>query len=439
MTTPTPSAGAAKPQAPEQQQATLTPDPPFVADSRKLLKDLAAQLPATVTGLERQMMIGDIVGRLDESDKGKLRSLMNYFLMRMLSVNASDIDGGGYGSQGSIWFRVFGSKKPDKTMGQYTPDEMNFLIQSVLGERQRAFLYENRNLDFSYMLYLENGEFRRFRADAYFDLDQLALNMRAINNTIRPYKTLELHSNVTRMFSLAGTKEGLCLVTGITGSGKSSTLDAIIDANNHAVDAHIVIIASPIEYVHKSDRCIIRHREVGRDVLGFKDGAVQALRQDPDIIMIGELRDPETILTALEITDSGHKVYSTLHTASSVESIDRIIGETPPNEQERVRNRLADTLRCVMSQKLIPSLDGKRVLAKEIMLGLPSVRAAIKNNNTGEIYQMISEGLEQGMITMEQDLKRLYQQKKISLENALNYANNKRRIQQLLQVNPAES
>ena len=384
------------------------------------------------------MMIGDIVGRMDETEKGKLRSLLNYFLLRMLSLNASDIDMGGYGSGGQIWYRIFGSKKPDKTLGQFAPDEMNFLLQSVLGERQRAFLYENRNLDFSYMLYLENGEFRRFRADAYFDLDQIALNMRAINNTVRPYKNLELHANVTRMFSLAGTKEGLCLVTGITGSGKSSTLDAIIDANNHSVDAHIVIIASPIEYVHKSDRCIIRHREVGRDVLSFKDGAVQALRQDPDIIMIGELRDPETILTALEITDSGHKVYSTMHTASAVESIDRIIGETPPAEQERVRNRLADTLRAVMSQKLIPSLDGKRVLAKEIMLGLPSVRAAIKNNNTGEIYQMISEGIEQGMITMEQDLKRLYLQKKISLENALNYANNKRRIKQLLQVNPAE-
>lgn len=189
------------------------------------------------------MMIGDIVGRMDETEKGKLRSLLNYFLLRMLSLNASDIDMGGYGSGGQIWYRIFGSKKPDKTLGQFAPDEMNFLLQSVLGERQRAFLYENRNLDFSYMLYLENGEFRRFRADAYFDLDQIALNMRAINNTVRPYKNLELHANVTRMFSLAGTKEGLCLVTGITGSGKSSTLDAIIDANNHSVDAHIVIIA----------------------------------------------------------------------------------------------------------------------------------------------------------------------------------------------------
>ncbi len=429
-----PAAAAPKPAA--APHLPLDPSP-LIAEATKILKDATNQLPKTVQGLERQMMIGDLLGRMDEGIKEKLRACMNYFLTKMFSNNASDIDMGGYGSQGFIWYRVFGNKKPDQTLGKYSPDETNVLIQSVIGDRQRSFLYENRNLDFSHMLFLESGEFRRFRADAYFDLDQLALNMRAINNTVRPIKGMDLHPNVAKVLSLAHTKEGLCLVTGITGSGKSSTLDSIIDANNHSVDGHIVIISSPIEYVHKSDRCIIRHREVGRDVLSFKEGAVQALRQDPDIIMIGELRDPETILTALEITDSGHKVFSTLHTASAVESIDRIIGETPPVEQERVRNRLADTLRSVISQKLVPSLDGKRVLAKEILLGAPSVRAAIKNNNTSEIYQMISEGSELGMITMEQDLKRLYMQKKISLENAINYSNNKRRIQQLLQVQAA--
>jgi twitching motility protein PilT len=146
------------------------------------------------------------------------------------------------------------------------------------------------------------------------------------------------------------------------------------------------------------------------------------------------MRDPDTIMAALEVADSGHKVLSTLHTSSAVESIDRIIGEVPPIEQERVRNRLADILRCVISQKLVPSLDGKRVLAKEIMVMTPSIRSAIKNNNTGEIYQMIAEGAEYGMITMEQDLRRLYLERKISLETAINFANNKRRMQQLLQA-----
>jgi len=412
--------------------------PPVITEAQKILKEIAAQIPKSVMGLERQMMISDMMTRTDETRKMKFLSLVNHFLSRMFLINASDIDMGGYGSQGYIWYRVYGSKKPDPSLGKYSPDELNILIQSILGERQRSFLFENKNLDFSHMLYLDNADFRRFRADAYFDLDQLALNMRAISNVVRPYKGIELHPNVTKVLSLAHTKEGLCLVTGITGSGKSSTLDSIIDANNHSIEGHIVIIASPIEYVHKSDKCIIRHREVGRDVLSFKEGAIQALRQDPDIIMVGELRDPETILTALEITDSGHKVFSTLHTAAAVESIDRIIGETSPTEQERVRNRLGDTLRCVISQKLVPSLDGKRVLAKEIMLGTPSVRAAIKNNNTSEIYQMINEGTDLGMNTMEQDLKRLYMQKKISLENAMNFANNKRRLQQLLQLQPTD-
>ncbi len=401
----------------------------------KLLQEISASIPDTVPGMERQMLIGDLVSKQSPAERTALRKLMDSYLLRMSKMNASDIDVGGYGSANYIWYRVYGDKKPSKELGKFTLDEFNVLIQSVLIERQRLFLYENRNLDFSYTIMEEDRMFR-FRANAYFDLDHLALNMRSINMTIRPYKNLEFHPNVTRILSLAHTSQGLTLVTGITGSGKSTTLDSIIDANNHTVDAHAVIIASPVEYVHKPDRCIIRHREVGRDVLSFKDGAIQSLRQDPDMIVIGEMRDPDTIMTALEITDSGHKVFSTLHTASAVETIDRIIGEVPPIEQERVRLRLADTLSCVMSQKLIPSLDGKLVLAKEVMVMTPSVRAAIKNNNSGEIYQMMAEGADQGMTTLEQDLKRLYQVKRISLENGIVNANNKRRFHQLMNLTP---
>ena len=400
-----------------------------------IVRDIVKSVPETAYGVERQMLIGDLVARQSQEERVIIKRMFDSFLLRMVDIVASDIDMGGYGTRGMLWYRIHGDKKPESSLPTFHFDEMNVLIQSILLERQRQFLYENRNLDFSYTIE-HNGEMHRYRADSYFDLDQLALNMRAINQAVRPYKNLDLHANATRSLSLQHTKEGLILVTGITGSGKSSTLDSIIDANNHVMDAHIVIIASPVEYVHKSDRCIIRHREVGRDVLSFKEGAVQSLRQDPDIIMIGELRDPDTILTALEITDSGHKVFSTLHTSSAVESIDRIIGEVPPIEQERVRNRLGDLLQCVISQKLVPSSDKKRVLAKEVMIATPSVRAAIKNNNTGEIYQMMSESGDQGMVTMEQDLKRLYLAKKISLEVAINFANNKRRLQQLLNLVP---
>jgi twitching motility protein PilT len=399
----------------------------------RTLQDVAAAIPDTVPGMERQMMIGDLLTKQSPAERTALRKLMDSYLLRMSKINASDIDLGGYGTGGHVWYRIYGEKRPAKDLGTFTLDEFSVLIQSVLIERQRLFLYENRSLDLSYST-VEEDKMLRFRANAYFDLDHLALNMRAINAVIRPYKNLEFHPNVTKMLSLAHTEQGLTLVTGITGSGKSATLDSIIDANNHTVDGHIVIIASPVEYVHRPDHCIIRHREVGRDVLGFKEGAVQSLRQDPDIIVIGEMRDPDTIMTALEITDSGHKVFSTLHTASAVETIDRIIGEVEEGEQERIRMRLADTLTAVISQKLVPSLDGKRVLAKEVMVMTPSVRAAIKNNNTGEIYQMMAETAEIGMTTLEQDLKRLYTMKRISLENAVVAANNKRRFQQIMNL-----
>ncbi len=407
-----------------------------MSDAKSVCAQIAAQLPETAFGIERQMLIGDLVSRSPLDHKTALKRHLDNFLLKMFEINASDIDLGGYGSHGNVWYRIYGAKKPDTTLGKYSPDETSILVQNLMMDRQRQFLYESRNLDFSYLI-MDGDKMHRFRADAYFDLDALAINMRAISAVVRPYKGLDMHPNVTKALSLAHTKEGLILITGITGSGKSSTLDSIIDANNHSVNGHIVIIASPVEYVHRSDRCIVRHREVGRDVLSFKDGAVQALRQDPDIIMIGEMRDPETILTALEITDSGHKVFSTLHTASAVESIDRIIGEVPPIEQERVRMRLADLLRCVVSQKLVPSLDGKRVMAKEVLLVNASVRAAIKNNNSSEIYQMISESSDQGMTTMEQDLKRLHVVRRISLENAMNFANNKKRLQQILNITTA--
>ena len=227
-------------------------------------------------------------------------------------------------------------------------------------------------------------------------------------------------------------RDGLTLVTGVTGSGKSTTLDSIIDENNGRVDGHIVIIAKPIEFIHLSKRSIVRHREVGKDVASFHQGVVQALRQDPDIIVIGEMRDPQTISAALEVTDSGHKVFSTLHTSSAVESVARIVAEYDKAEQERVRNRLADVLRCIISQKLLPKIGGGRVLAKEVLWVTPSVRAAIKGNNLDEIYQMMWEGRAQGQHTLEQDLFRLMKQRQIDRNVGMDYANNKKRLAQLL-------
>jgi twitching motility protein PilT len=248
----------------------------------------------------------------------------------------------------------------------------------------------------------------------------------------RSLRSLGFHPLIEHGFLFSRVRDGVTLFTGVTGSGKSTSLDAIIDANNEEFDGHILIVAQPLEYIHTSKRCIVRHREVGTDVASFVDGMVQGLRQDPDIVVVGEMRDPETISTALEMADTGHKVFSTLHTGSAVESIDRIVAEYPPVEQERVRHRLGDVLRCIVSQKLLPSVGGGRVLAKEVLWVTSPVRAAIKNGNTHEIYQMIWQGADQGMITLEQDLVRLVTLGDISMDTAVDYANNKRRFLSLI-------
>lgn len=396
-----------------------------------LTQPLIQRIPKTARGIDLHKRIGDLIEDADISLRVDLKEILDAFLLNMIKINASDIDIGGPGCAGRVWYRVFGDKNPLKIPKKIPVLETDILLHNVLLSTQRDVLLKDKNLDFSYSVNLSKDKTQRFRADMYFDLDHLGLNMRKIDNTIRPFKSLGVHAEAAKAVSLKYYKYGLTLVTGITGSGKSSTLDTIIDANNRTVDSHIVIIASPVELIHEPIRSVVRHREVGTDVLSFKDGAIQALRQDPDIIVIGELRDPETIMTALEITDSGHKTFGTLHTSSAMESIERILGEMPSEEQNRVRSRLADVLTCVISQKLVPSLDGKRVLAKEVLLANSSVRAAIRNNNVGEIYQMLMEGRDRGMNTMEQDLKRLYDEGKISKESALNYANNKTKMLQL--------
>ncbi|REL38233.1 PilT/PilU family type 4a pilus ATPase [Rhodohalobacter sp. SW132] len=403
-----------------------------LAPIRTIAAEILGQMPDSFRGMDYHEELGKRIKTLDDLKRKQLMSSLHSFLLYMRKNEASDIDIGGTGCNGKIWYRVFGNKSPLNLPEELSYKETDLLIHSIITDEQRRRLLEDRNLDFSYSLPTQNGEkAQRFRANAYFDLEHLALNMRKIDEEIRPFKTLGVHPEVAKALSLKYYKYGLTLITGITGSGKSSTLDTIIDANNRTVDSHIVIIASPVELIHTPKRSVVRHREVGRDVTSFKNGAVQALRQDPDIIVIGELRDPETIMTTLEITDSGHKTFGTLHTSSAMESIERILGEVPTEEQNRVRSRLADVLTGVISQKLIPSLDGKRVMAKEVLLVTPSVRAAIRNDNVNEIYQMLAEGSELGMTTMEQDLKRLFDEGKISKEEAINNANNKKRLFQL--------
>lgn len=405
----------------------------MIDEIKSSIAKITSTIPATVMGQDRINFLIDKFNTFSNDERFNFFKLFNRILTHMIEREASDIEIGGHGNEGFIWMRIYGKKERVNDLPKFTIDEFAVLIINILNENQRRYLIVTRSLDLSYTFYYERKQVNvRFRATIYFDLDTLALNMRSISSAVRPIEGYEFHPNVLKTLSHTYVKYGLNLITGITGSGKSSTLDAIIDYHNRVDPAHIVIIASPLEFVHKSNVSLVRHREVGRDVLSFKDGVVQSLRQDPDIIVIGEMRDPDTIMAALEVTDTGHKVFSTLHTSSAVESIDRIIAEVHPTEQDRVRSRLADVLTCVVSQKLVPTINGRITLAKEVLLVTSSVKAAIKNNNTSEIYGMITQGAQQGMITLEQDLKRLYVQKKITLDSAIAFANNKTRMQQLL-------
>ncbi len=398
----------------------------------EICKQIAAQTPDSLFGSDRIQYHIDQLNQIEPRERVAMRVHMDHTIRHMIHKNASDIDMGGRAGGGLVWLRINGEKKPDFSLGRYSLDESNLLILNLLNESSHQRLMSWKAADCSYELPSEKGKRqRRFRASAYFDMDYVALNMRAITEEVRSLKSLNFHPTVERGLLFRYIRDGLTLVTGVTGSGKSTTLDAIIDANNDDYHGHIVIIGKPIEYMHDSKKCIVRHREVGSDVDSFRDGIVQSLRQDPDIVVIGEMRDSDTISSALEITDSGHKVFSTLHTSSAVESIDRIIGEYPPEEQNRIRNRLADVLRCIVSQKLCPKVGGGRVLTKEVLWMTPPARAAIKNNNTSEVYQMMWEGWNQGQITLEQDLFRLMRQGLITSETALSYSNNKRRFAQL--------
>lgn len=415
-------------------------DADLTNDTLEILKKYTARIPEHFFGIDRVIFLNSVMKDISLEENRVLNNYINYLLRNMLLREASDLELGGFGAEGFVWLRVYGAKYIVSELPKLTFDESALLILNIITEKQRGLLIKNRNLDFSYSFNYEKGlsqglklesEFIRFRADAYFDVDTLALNIRSILPKLRKLENLGFHPNVIRVLSFNYVKQGLVLVTGVTGTGKSTTLDAIVDWHNNNVNAHIVNIASPLEYVHRSKKCIIRQREVGKDVLSFREGVVQALRQDLDIMVIGEMRDEDTIIAALEVTDTGHKVFSTLHTSSTVESIDRIIAEVGESEQTRVRHRLADVLTAVISQKLVPDLKGQLTMAKEVLIVTPNVRAAIKNNNTDEIYMMINQAADLGMITMEHDLKQLYQNKVISFDTALKFANNKTLFKQI--------
>ena len=392
------------------------------------------RIDGDLTGMDRLAEMAHTLADLPLDAREVIREQHRRLVRRMVELDASDLDFGGPACNGMAWYRVDGFKRPYPDMGAYALGESDVHLLSILTRTQTERLLANFSVDFGYSLPpVHEGEpARRFRVTVYVDNGHIAVCQRMLAWKPRSLRNLGFHPLIERGFMFSHVRDGITLFTGVTGSGKSTSLDAIIDANNDDSEGHILIVAQPIEFMHTSRRCVIRHREVGTDVGSFVDGMVQGLRQDPDIVVVGEMRDPETISAAMEMADTGHKVFSTLHTGSAIESIERIVAEYPPVEQERVRHRLGDVLRCIVSQKLLPAIGGGRVLAKEVLWVTSAARAAIKNGNTNEIYQMIWQGADQGMTTLEQDLARLVQIGDIAVDTALDFANNKRRFLSLV-------
>lgn len=300
------------------------------------------------------------------------------------------------------------------------------IIYSILTQEQREQVERKREFDMSYSV----PGHSRFRVNVYFQRNSLAAAFRLIPIRI---PNLEELGMPRIMESVAAKPRGFVLVTGPTGSGKSTTLAAIIDFINTNRSVHIITVEDPIEYLHKHKKSIINQREIGNDTNSFANALKYVLRQDPDVILVGEMRDMETISTALTAAETGHLVLATLHTQDAPQTIDRIIDVFPPHQQAQVRMQLAGSLQCILSQQLLPMRNGSnRVPATEVLIPTPGIRNMIREAKTHQIYNAIQTGQKHGMQTMDQSLAELYRQGKIGFDLALAQASDPQEVRQIL-------
>lgn len=285
------------------------------------------------------------------------------------------------------------------------------LIFSILDEDQKQILLKDKEFDFSFAF----GDLGRFRVNAFHERGNLAAALRLITNEILTIEQLGLPPIVNKF---ADYPRGLVLVTGPTGSGKSTTLAAMIHKINEERSAHIITIEDPIEYTHKSMKSVIVQREVHYDTYSFSAALRSALREDPDVVLVGEMRDLETIASAITIAETGHLVFATLHTNSAAQSIDRMVDVFPPHQQPQIRSQLSNILAAIVSQRLVPTIGGGRVAAAEIMVATPAVRNIIREGKTHQLDAVIQTGAEFGMQSMDKTLVNLVHAGTITYDDA---------------------
>ncbi|MBE5882320.1 MAG: type IV pilus twitching motility protein PilT [Lachnospiraceae bacterium] len=306
------------------------------------------------------------------------------------------------------------------------PKEVEDMILSILNEDQRQRVLSGKDLDFSGI----TPDGARMRVNVYHQRNNLAASIRLLENTTPTFANLGLPDVVRK---LAEEPRGLILVTGPTGSGKTTTLAAIIDHINKTQKRHVLTIEDPIEYIYPHGKAMIHQREVGRDVDSFATALRSALREDPDIILVGEMRDYETISAAVTAAETGHLVLSTLHTTSAPQTVERIIDACPPHGQNQMRMQLASVLKGVITQQLLPlASDEGRVVATEILLNNEAVGNLIRENKMHQLSSTMQSNLASGMHTLNHDLKMLVMQGKITRDTALQYSTNVKEMQQYM-------
>jgi twitching motility protein PilT len=333
---------------------------------------------------------------------------MHELLKKMADLHASDLH---LTAGSSPLFRIDGSLVPSDAE-KIPPEEVLKLAYSIMNETQRKSFEQKKEVDFSFGV----QNLSRYRANVFLQRGCCACAIRAIPFNIQPLEELGLPPIVAR---LTERPNGLVLVTGPTGSGKSTTLAAMVDKINNEVEGHILTVEDPIEFVHKHKKCIVNQREVHQDTDTFTSALRVALRQDPDVVLIGEMRDLETIQAALSIAETGHLTLATLHTNSAAQTVNRIIDVFPADQKATVRAQLSMVLEGIVSQSLLPKIGGGRVMCCEILVATTAIRALIRDDKVHQIQGILEIGQKFGMQTMNSDLLKLYKKKLITKKDAL--------------------